>query len=343
MKLSKKNYYNIASVIPTRLLKRSLFGSTLLPYHHLVSNEDVLHVKHLYSYKNVSQFKSDLEYLLKHFRPVAVSEIADTLCTGKKIPGNSFLLSFDDGYSEVYNIIAPILYDKGVPAVFFINPAFLDNNKLFYRCKISLIIEKLFVNKNENHLLNDCLEVFGNIPFESLEKLIALVRTLTNQNESLLDKLAMKLDLSFDEYLREQTPFLSSNQVRELAQKGFSIGAHSWDHPYYSLISPEEQQKQTIDSCLYIKEKFSPPLNLFSFPHSDKQITQTFFDRMGLSGTSVDIFFGTQNQKLELYNKVLHRFNAERPDFPINKQLNGVLLLMFLQRFLKLNKVIRKL
>jgi hypothetical protein len=52
-------------------------------------------------------------------------------------------LSFDDGLSACYDTIAPILLRKGVPATFFLNPAFIDNKALMFRYKISLCLNAL--------------------------------------------------------------------------------------------------------------------------------------------------------------------------------------------------------
>ena len=59
------------------------------------------------------------------------------------LPPNSFLLTFDDGFREIYDIIAPILLDKGIPATFFISSGFLDNRELCYQHKASLLVEKV--------------------------------------------------------------------------------------------------------------------------------------------------------------------------------------------------------
>jgi hypothetical protein len=55
----------------------------------------------------------------------------------------------------------------------------------------------------------------------------------------------------------------------------------------------------------------------------------------------MDLFFGTQNQDEEMNNKMLHRFNAERPDLPMSKQLNGLLLWMLARRLMGRNKIKR--
>jgi peptidoglycan/xylan/chitin deacetylase (PgdA/CDA1 family) len=342
MKGSKAIYYSVSSLLPTGILKRVAPAGSLLPYHHLVSDEEVLHVKHLYPYKSVRQFEADLDHLLKHFRPVAVEELARTVLSGKKTPSGSFLLTFDDGFREVYDVIAPILLAKGVPAVFFVNPAFLDNRLLFYRCKISLLIEAVLCQRDKPRLLKECAECLGGGEDASPEGLIGRIRRISYADQGLLDVLAAKLELSFEEYLATRRPFLSLPQLKELQDKGFTIGAHSWDHPYYDLISVEEQERQTLRSSLFVKEELSPAYSLFSFPHSDVNLPQSFFDRLFTGPAPIDVYFGIQNQMEEPANRMLHRFNAERPDLPLSRQLNGVLLWMLMKKWSNQFSVKRK-
>ena len=66
MSLFKSLIIGGSSLLPIKILKAISPTSLYLPYHHLVSNEKVPHIDQLYPYKNVQQFKKDLEYLLKH-------------------------------------------------------------------------------------------------------------------------------------------------------------------------------------------------------------------------------------------------------------------------------------
>src|SRR5215467_14326014 len=143
MSLFKKTYYYSTSILPIELLKKMNSGNVLLPYHHLVSDEKVKHVYHLYPYKGSTEFIADLDYLLTNFRPINPYELIKAIRNNESLPSGGFLLSFDDGLREVYDIVADILYKKGVPALFFLNPSFLNNKELFYRNKLSLVIDEL--------------------------------------------------------------------------------------------------------------------------------------------------------------------------------------------------------
>lgn len=338
MNLLKTFYYQACSALPSGFFKKISSATTFFPYHHIVSDDEVLHIQYLYKYKNTSQFKNDLDYLLKNFKPISVQDLVDSIKIKSTIPPNSFLLTFDDGYSEVYNVVAPILKAKGVPAIFFINPAFVDNKEFFYRCKISLLIHQLLKDK-ANQKVSEFYAQQLNLEITSNEKIINKLKLIKQTNSEVLDNIANGTNFSFDEYLKQQKPFLTTEQIHSLNDQGFTIGAHSWNHPYYNSISHKEQIKETLSSCNYVKENFHPKQITFSFPHSDALLPQKLFDE--LRNTDIDLLFGIQNQKEELKNKMIHRFNAERPEITLDKQMKGMMLYMSLQKILKKNQVIR--
>ncbi|MEO8568835.1 MAG: polysaccharide deacetylase family protein [Ginsengibacter sp.] len=339
MSLFKSIYYNCSSAFPLAFLKRLYPSTCLLPYHHIVSDEDVWHIKHLYNYKNVSQFKNDLEILLKNFKPISASDLIQYIQTNNQLPKNTFLLSFDDGFREVNDVIAPLLEAKGVPAIFFINPAFIDNKKLFYRGKTSLLIHELLKNKKKPTMIHEIGDIL-NTQKHTIEVFIGMLKKLNNTDEALVNDLAQKLSLSFDEYLVRQKPFLTTEQLTSLDKRGFTIGAHSWSHPYYDKISFEDQLEETISSCNFVKEKTKQHSITFSFPYSDNAVSQNLFD--ALHKTEIDLMFGIQNQKVELNNNMVHRFNAERPGISLDKQLKGIMLFMAIQKKMGKQTVLRK-
>ena len=88
-----------------------------------------------------------------------------------------------------------------------------------------------------------------------------------------------------------------------------------------------------------LSEKFNLKNKLFAFPHSDKEITQSFFDKININ--DVELFFGIQNQKREIKNRVLQRFNAERPGVSLQKQIKSVMLYNLMMERLGRNVVSR--
>jgi peptidoglycan/xylan/chitin deacetylase (PgdA/CDA1 family) len=347
MQFLKKAYYNAVELFPIRLLQSAPAARLLLPYHHLVSDREVPHIKHLYPFKGTRAFEADLDYLLKNFKPVTVQQVIAAVNGKGPLPAKSFLITFDDGLREVADTIAPMLFKKGVPAVFFLNNAFLDNRSMFYKFKVSLMVEALKKNEYSQAVLNRAGELLreaqpapvspagrGAIVTPaslqqaevSKETLISAIKKITYTNRHLADDLAPVLNISFDNYLEQEKPFLSLSQVGQLVQQGFAIGGHSIDHPYYRELSLDEQVRQTLESVDFLAERFQPGYRVFAFPHSDEGISRRFFEQVLDGPGRLDLVFGTANQQEDMRPGILHRFNCERPAIPIQAAVKGMLL-----------------
>lgn len=303
----------ILSYVPFSLLKGMFKVNPLIGYFHIVSDEDVPHIKHLYAYKNVKQFKEDLDFILRNFNPLSLSDFLGHLKTGQMLPDNSFFLTFDDGLREVNEIIAPILLSKGVPGTFFISSAFIDNLKLAHDHKASLIIERLKTSKSSILLkkTKDILQAHG-YQITNYENCILKIEY---QHRMVLNEIADTMSIDFKDYLTKSKPYLTFEQLKDMIKKGFSIGAHSIDHPWYSSLSLEEQLYQTIESVKFIKERFQLDYGVFAFPHNDHGVSKKLFTELYNSGL-VDATFGTEGIINDIIPNNFQRFSLEKPLMP---------------------------
>lgn len=315
----KKAFFSLSALFPLPVVYRLSGIRVLLPYHHVVSNEHLPHIRNLYAYKNEKTFEQDLDWLLQHFKPVSAAQLAASAREQSTLPQQSFLLSFDDGFREIHDIVAPMLLKKGVPAIFFINPAFIDNKELFYRSKISLVIEKL---NNDSSLKKEfCNHFFGEE--KNAVDLRTLLLALDYRQKETADEWGLKAGIDFDNFLQTVQPFMTTSHLHKLSGDGFTIGAHSWDHPHYRMLSLDEQLKQTDRSLDFVRT-FNE-LEVFAFPHQDHQVSQEFFDHQKQKEKK-PLFFGLQNQKSEDDNFILHRYNAEDPGQDFSSLTKGILL-----------------
>ncbi|SEW50285.1 polysaccharide deacetylase family protein [Chitinophaga arvensicola] len=341
MHYSKKVFYNTIRLAPVALLKGIDPNQLLLPYQHLVSDVPVPHIKHLYPFKGTKAFEKDLDYLLKHFKPVTLPEVIAAVKERRPLPKYSFLLTFDDGLQEVATHIAPMLLRKGVPAAFFINKNFLDNQELFYKFKVSLIIEALTTRNWSPATLAAAGQLLGDTGGTAAD-IISRVKKITYVNRQLADPIGEVFELSFGEYLQRERPFMDSGSVQRLVDQGFGIGGHSIDHPYYAELTLAEQIRQTVESVDFVTSKFQLPYKAFAFPHTDAPVSSTFFEQL-LEGEqpALDIIFGTANHLGDIHPAILQRFNCERPQLSIETAVKGILVYDIIKKRL-LNSVISR-
>ncbi len=276
----------------------------------MVSDETIAHVRHLFPYKTVRQFKSDLEFLLKKYKPLALTEVIKHIRDARPFPRRTFLLTFDDGYREMSEVVAPILLDKGVSATFFVNSAFVDNQQLGYWHKLSIVIAKFEKGKTAalEKRVSQLLEDYG-IHSREIAYGIMNIRCMSAHA---IDAIANLLEIDWGNYLRTSAPFMTSSQIDHLLHSGFTIGGHSVDHSAYASLALDAQLKQTIESVRFVKERFHLDYGAFAFPFSDDQVSREFFGRMYHNGV-VDVSFGTAGLVRGCERRHIQRICFESP------------------------------
>ena len=258
------------------------------PYYHLVSDELPNHIKYLYKFRTINQFINDLDFYLKNYNIVDLHQVIDYVKVGKPLPINPLFLSFDDGFREVYDIIVPILYSKGVPATFFVTKQFIDNKELFYRNKASLLLSHIDENPLLLKEISNFLEGLS-IPTSNVSSHIL---SIDYNSRAILDNIAAHIELDFQCYLNTQSPYLTSSQIKVIIEKGFTIGSHSVDHPKYNLLSLSEQVEQTRLGMEYVQHQFNLTYKAFAFPFNDNRISTRFYKTMK-NENIIDISFGS--------------------------------------------------
>ena len=267
------------------------------PFYHVVRNEKLPHILN-YNYRTVSQFEKELNFYLQHFKPVSLNEIISNKFTTEKV----FHLSFDDGLKESAEIIAPILLKKGIPATFFANPGFVDNKRLFHKYKASLILTNL--KKSSFSQAEQLLKK------HDLENEKILKATILQEN--ILDEVAVLAGVSFNEFLEKQKPYLTTQQILDLQNQGFSIGAHSTNHPEFWKISEQEQMKEIRESMNWLTETVNPAIKAFSFPFTDSGVSLKVLKALQ-SEEICDVTFGTAGIKYDELQHHFQRYPVEQP------------------------------
>jgi len=274
----KKNLFKILSLltsfIPTKFLIKLSGKQTIYPFYHIINNNSPAHIKHLYPVRSIRQFEKDLDFLQKYFTA------SEFLQNKNK---SAFILSFDDGLSDVYKTITPILKKRKIPAIFFINSAFIDNKDMF----------------------------------------INYISSLKKENP--------KID--YKGYLKTEKPYLTKQQISELKTEGFTIGAHSINHPLFSEISEEEQIRQTKESIKFVTENFGETQKLFAFPFTDNGVKDTFFDTV-FKNKITDYTFGTAGIKDDKIKNNIQRIPIEKYGMSAKRHIKTEYLLYILKKII---------
>lgn len=280
----------------------------LLPSGHIVGKIAPPHVRHVLRIPSLDKLKVDLEFLLQNYRPLQLSELAKIGDSHEpKEPARYFVLSFDDGMREVHDIIAPLLREKGVPAIFFLNSATIDNKQLMWRHKVSLIVARA---QQEPERIPPQLQPYPG------KNACAKLLGLRFREAGILDEVAAFFEVDFVEYLSSHQPYLTRGQVLKLASEGFEFGSHSASHPCFNELTVEIQKKEIVESVDFIRS-LGLPCRYFAFPFHDRGVPVCVFDYMRQIGLALS--FGTSDARLDSVPFSLQRFalDAENSDVSI--------------------------
>jgi peptidoglycan/xylan/chitin deacetylase (PgdA/CDA1 family) len=261
-----------------------------LPFYHAVRKDIPPHFKSLYTPREPAVFERDVQTFLWYFAS------ADPFCMeGDDTNRPSFLLTFDDGLRSFKEVAWPILKKYEVRPIVFVNPGLIDAGDLMFRYKASALAEYLKSRELTDH------PIFEDSGEEALLE-------LTYAQRDGLDEVAEEVGLDWDAYVKTYRPYLSWDELRELADEGVYIGAHSMDHPAYGELSADEQIGQTAQSLRRVQDELGISYRFFSFPFSDHGVAPEVFDQVPM-----DWSFGTQKIKREKRLRHGQRLHMERP------------------------------
>ena len=300
-----------------------------LPFYHLVTNETPAHIKFLYKPFDTLAFEKHLDFYLKYYKPV--EQISDFNKSGY------FLLSFDDGLREVYDIVVPILKRKGVRAIIFVNSEFVDNRDLMFRYKASLLVDRL-INKSltavEKQFLITAFKSHG-LNFTVPKKSIL---NIDFSHRAIIDNLLENFEIDISQYLQEQKPYMTLNQLKSLEKDGFWIGMHSASHPDFKQLTVDEQLSDINAGLEWHRKNFPNQPDYFAFPFSDDGLKKTFIASFEASRISKS--FGTAGIKKDICRSHYQRFPVEAYSGSINKIVRGELAYQLMLRIFGKYKVI---
>ncbi|WP_343661486.1 polysaccharide deacetylase family protein [Chryseobacterium sp.] len=331
----KDRIINVMAAFESENIGKSFPLDYCLPLYHSVSDKELPHLKHVIRYKNIQQFEEDLDHFSKNFQFVSWQEFKDCMSGNFKPAKKIALLTFDDGFREFYEVAAPILERKGIYACNFINPAFIDNKEMMFRCKASLLADAVGKIKTIDP------EVYFILSLKNTDRhvLQKKILTINYQEKEILDRLAGKLEVDFKAYSREYKPYLSTEELKQLTSKGFGISSHSWDHPKYGDLSLKEQMETTDKTFAYLKEN-SFLYESFAFPFTDFEVGKDFFDEL-YKNEEIYCSFGCAGIKLDSVKKNFQRIPMEMGESGA-QILRKEIAYFRLKKWMNKNTIVRK-
>lgn len=203
-------------------------------------------------------FRSHLNYLKNKYQIVHADEL---IANPTK---NTVAITFDDGYLDNFELVAPILVDMQIPATFYVTSRYVKQATLFYHSSLAAIYDARFAN-GYPRFLGDVVESLKPIEL-SFTELLASFKQI-DYNSQWMHTVSLSeycLDLGLNSAL--ELP-MNPGQVKELSRNTlFRVGAHTATHPQISRLTIEEISQEAKESIRFLEELEIDISRLFPIP-----------------------------------------------------------------------------
>ena len=301
----------------------------------MVRDEKVAHIENLYQYKNVKQFEYDIEILKKYYKPLNPKDLVNS-----KVSNNQFLITFDDGLIEIYNVIFPILKKNNLKAIFFINPNFVDNNEALYKHFISVAINNLKeINFDKN--ITDEIAAILSFSYPTNQEFIKNFINIEYSERRKTNQILKLLKFDKNKFLKENPFYVSTEMIQEMIDDGQCFGGHTMSHPRLEKLTFDAQKEEIINSINWLKNNFNIDYSLFAFPFSDKKASRKLLIELFEFDSNIKIF-GNSGLKKDIDKRIIQRFSLENPFKKIEKQIVTENLYKYFNKVIGKYKINRK-
>jgi len=231
-----------------------------------------------------SDFEAALKFLTRYYTPVCLQDVLDA-SQGRGLPARPVLVTFDDSYASMMECAAPLCRKHGVPGIFFLNAAFLDNEGLGpdnLVCYVANVLGMEAINgavraagKTYALKLESMAEVFSRyFPSISLA-----------ERQAFLDALAHLGGINGRQLAGEASLYLTRKQVRELAASDFEIGNHTYNHVHCRSLTPADFGQEIGRNKAELEALSGKKVRSFSLPYgSSADLTKDLVRNLQLSG-----------------------------------------------------------
>ncbi|SNS81665.1 Glycosyltransferase involved in cell wall bisynthesis [Noviherbaspirillum humi] len=211
----------------------------------------------------MEQFENILDFLTDTCTVLPLSDGIRRL-KNRSLPSRAVALTFDDGYCEWLDNVSPALHKRNLHGTFFVTTQQLTGTSLWHERIIAavkalprdeLILPYGFDSFKALHTVQHRIQLVSllheRLKYASISERITAIELLEKQAAGPLE-----LPKKF-----------TKEMVRQLASKGFEIGAHTIQHPILNECSQEEARNEIGGSKEVLEEITRGKISLFAYPN----------------------------------------------------------------------------
>jgi glycosyltransferase involved in cell wall biosynthesis/peptidoglycan/xylan/chitin deacetylase (PgdA/CDA1 family) len=212
---------------------------------------------------DLARFEQMLDFVGANANVMPLSEAAAALKRGK-LPSRAVALTFDDGYVEWIDNVAPALQRRNMPATFFVTTGQFEGGVLWHE-RILAAVRALPARGAQLH---GALRQYTDLDLPGCRE------RLVEQLQERLKYAPLHERLEAIEQLERQAcrPLIlprgfDASSVRTLHSKGFEIGAHTVHHPILNECTAQQARAEIADCKAELEAIIGGAVHSFAYPN----------------------------------------------------------------------------
>ena len=268
---------------------------TIVTYHFVreIKNSKYPKIKGL----EFSAFKRQLDFLENNYKIIDVQKLLDFASSGKNLPENSCLLTFDDGYKDHIEYVLPELLKRKIQGSFF--PTFgpiIERDMLDMNCAqfilaccsdyeelVNLLNQLCLGNGIDEKELNNFWDIMDTKEYIAIygvanrfdpKKTTYIKRLLQyflpKEVRTKISKILFKKYVGVDVRKFSEELYMSFDDIKKLVDHGMYVGGHGYNHLWMSKESRKNQEKEINLSLKFLKNIGASVKDwIMCYPHGD--------------------------------------------------------------------------
>lgn len=245
----------------------------VLAFHGVTADAPGNLCNHEGKHLRLALFERLMEHVAHNYKVVPLARVVDWLEGRASLPEHAVVLTFDDGYRNVFTHAAPVLKRLGLPATLFVVTDFVFHRRMLWPDRLMSALAVSDAKRLSVQLHDATVE----IPLENDRekrgadaRLTALCKTLPDTERlAFLNRVIHGLQVSEDDIVGAwdgHAP-IAPDELKQLPEYGIEVGSHTCSHGIVTRFTPDAMTQELTVSKRLLEQTMGRPCTRFSYPN----------------------------------------------------------------------------
>ena len=230
----------------------------------------------------IKAFEECMKYISESYPVISMDFLSQNLDKWERIPNDSFIITFDDGWIDFHDAAYPILSLLKIPATVYLTTGFVSSKCGYWQERLNNLLlqipaDKIVFFKNKSiisipevnsKLIDLLLKSKGKpIIFKFIDYLKMFTRDKIMEIISDLEKFLREHSIKFNE--NNNRSFANWDEINSIKAPNISFGSHTMNHPLLTNEQTNVVENEIYESKEIIERKTGRKVLHFCYPNGN--------------------------------------------------------------------------